>query len=268
MVNLLLNAVNECEYLECDVPLEQVRTLIDKARKSTKSESESYLADLFVLDRYADFLGEFCATWRQVYEKQFSSSWRSLQDALTLLRLIKRFSGLDIDTFEDQLIHLEKAYPYNVFLSIGATANYCECSICGEDIDSLKCAHMRGELYLGVMAHAIVRKLTNMDHISFVLHPEDKRCVVSYDDNGEQFQLMRYISELLLDSELRALEFERLEFTKKTVPNPEYVEIGRNSLCFCGSGMKFKHCCITKAYIEGDHANVIPVRRSPEGFLP
>jgi hypothetical protein len=40
--------------------------------------------------------------------------------------------------------------------------------------------------------------------------------------------------------------------SKKRETNPNYVKIGRNEPCYCGSGKKFKKCCISKEYIEID----------------
>lgn len=256
-------ALNERCLSECYRTVDEMREVIVVAKR-TERAPEELLNDFYVLDKYTNFLSAYADLWNSILNQKFSSSWDSLQDALDLLRLVKRFSQIDIEFFETQLIELEKIYPYNVFFSIGATVERFDCSICGVDIDTEECPHMRGHLYGGVMVHAIVQKIVEMDHVSIVLHPEDKRCVVRYDDTGEQFKLVRYLSELITSGKLQILNFGLLKFSKRRQPNPEYRKIGRNEPCFCGSGKKFKNCCVSMEYVEGDHVDILALPRCIE----
>lgn len=237
--------------------IENIRALSKKIHEDINCSEEQYLNDMFALTRYLDLFSEYGKLWEEIFCQHFSNSWSSLQSALDLLRLIKKFSAVNIQFFENQLIELEQTYPYNVFFSIGASVEFFECSICGKNIDSVECLHMRGHLYNGKMASAIARNLTELDHISMVKHPQDKRCVVSYDDAGEQFKLVRFISSLINSKKLKISSFGRLEFSKRDIPNPDYVEQGRNDYCSCGSGKKFKKCCINKTHIQGDHVDIV-----------
>ena len=73
---------------------------------------ESYLTDLYVLTRYADFLAEnYNAFWSRVIKHEFSESWSSLQDAIDTLRLIKRFSTMHVGFFESQLLEVREMLP-------------------------------------------------------------------------------------------------------------------------------------------------------------
>jgi len=47
------------------------------------------------------------------------------------------------------------------------------------------------------MAVGIARNIVNFDYVAMVDQPEDRRCVISYDDKGEQFKLARFLSRLL-----------------------------------------------------------------------
>jgi hypothetical protein len=225
---------------------------------------EAELNDLYVLKTYSDFLRSYIQTWEEILEQRFSKSWDSLQDTLDRLRQIKKFSAINFQFFETQLVELEKTYPYGVFFSIAATVDHFECSLCGLDIDSDECSHMRGELYAGVVAHGIARSVREIDHISMVSNPRDKRCVVRYDDAGEQFNVVRYLSELLAAKQFRIADFGMLRFSKRRQPNPEFRKLGRNEPCYCGSGRKFKQCCISKAYVEGDHVDIVAEQRNIE----
>src|SRR5207248_465217 len=100
------------------------------------------LNDLYVLDRYVDFLEAYSLLWEKILDQHFGDSWSVLQDCLSLLRVIKKFSNIDVTFFEDQLIELEQTYPYNIFFSVGAVVDRFDCSLCGWDIISDECLHM------------------------------------------------------------------------------------------------------------------------------
>ncbi|MFH2135378.1 MAG: SEC-C metal-binding domain-containing protein [Pseudomonadota bacterium] len=238
--------------------LDILREGLNAARTANENGPDEILNDLYVLDRYLDFFTRYGLVWKLIARQQFADSWDALQDALDCLRLIRRFSAIDISEFEDQLIELEKSFPYHVFFSIGAAVESFECSICGQDMDSFDCPHRKGYLYRGHMAYGIARKITNFDHVALVEKPEDKRCVVKYEDTSEQFSIVRFIAQLLLSRKMKVSEFGRLLFSKRSIPNPEYRKVGRNAPCYCGSGKKFKTCCVSKAYIESDHVDVLP----------
>jgi len=264
MARASLVAINEHRFSDGQDALLNLRALVDSAKSNVAADSDEYLNDVWVIGRYIDFLAKYAYLWNSILDQRYSESWCLLQDSLDLLRSIKRFSHIDIHFFEDQLIELERTYPYNVFFSIGATVECFECSICGQDIDSQECPHVRGSLYGGVMAYAVAKNIMQLDHISLVAHPEDKRCVVSYEDSGEQFKLIRYVSSLVSSKKFLISDFDRLQFSKRLRPNPDYRKLPRNERCFCGSGKKFKHCCIGKEHIEDDHVDIVSEPRCIE----
>lgn len=236
--------------------LEAWKTRIERTRLRNARQPDAFFDDLYVLDRCVDFLMAYARVWRLIGLSEFTASWDALQDALNLLRLIKRFSAIDISFFENQLTELEHAYPYNVFFSIGAVVAWFECSVCGEDMDSLACPHRKGHLYRGKMAQAVAKGIVELDHVSMVEKPQDKRCVVSYENTAPQFSIVRMIGQLVTSGRLQISRFEHLAFSKRKFLNPEYVSLGRNDRCYCGSGTKFKRCCAGKAYEEREHVDI------------
>jgi hypothetical protein len=253
---------------KCGVPepiaLTPLRDLLKARELDNEYSGDEVHDDLFVLARYLDFFEHYGRLWRLILDEKFSESWRVLQDAADSLRLVKKFSSIDVNSLDEQLAELERTYPYGVFFSIGALVERFDCSICGEDIDSTSCAHRRGCLYRGRMAHAVAHNKISIDHIAIVDQPQDRRCVVAYDDSGEQFALVRFLANLLATCRCRVSDFGMLQFSKSQRQNPEYRKLGRNEPCFCSSGRKFKHCCINKQFTEGDHVDITPRRVLPE----
>lgn len=255
-----LFSLNSMDFDKVNEILEGLKSKLATAKASYNQDSEQVLNEFYIINQLGTMLTKYTQAWSEIIKKEFSSSWHSLQDSMNLLRQIKKLTNGSTNLtnyFEDQLLSLEKLYPYNVFFSIGAITDWLKCSICGKDIDSLDCPHMVGELYRGQMAYGIVQNFTELNHVAVVMHPEDKRCVVKYDDKGGQFKGIRFLSDLIVSKKLELLHFGKLVFSKRLIKNPDFKKIGRNDRCFCGSGKKFKKCCISKEQLENDHVDVV-----------
>lgn len=257
-------ALNRRDFLTANILVEAIQADLPH---TTECDDEDLANDIFVLNSYSQFLASYVNLWSLILAGKYSSSWDCLQDCLNLLRSIKRFSRIKVDEFEDQLVGLEKIYPYNVFFSIGGIAGQLVCTICGELSDSASCVHISGELYGGKLAQRITRDVVQLDHIAIVSNPADKKCVVRYEDSGTQFKLVRYLRDLIFDSRLCIVSFGELEFSKKLISNGAYKILGRNEECFCGSGKKFKRCCISKEFVEHEEVIFMPKTRLISDFV-
>ena len=232
------------------------KTLIESKSNADKSD-ENYLNDLFVIRCYLSFFISYLELWDSLYKGEFADSWDKLQDALDILRTIKKFSDIKLSFFENQLLELEKGYPYKMFVSPGFFVERFECSICNNDVLSPDCKHLAGELYMGELAKRIPKGLKKIDHIGFVENPEDKRFKVDIDSNESSFDIIRYISKMLKDGTLTPLRFKEFKFKKIKRPKSSLPQISRNEKCPCGSEIKYKRCCLNKEYIKQDHCDIV-----------
>jgi hypothetical protein len=233
----------------------------DKANQLT-SQDELVLNDIFLLKQILSLHSSLITMWEKIYKREYSSSWNDLQNCLDRLRSINKFSLNNqksevLDFFEKQLLILEKLYPYNIFFSMGMEVALYECSICGKNIDSFECEHDIGELYNGEIAIGIAKDIIDINHISMVENPMDKRCVVQYEDNGHQFKGLQFVNSQLRSNQLTPITLYDVDETPRKIPNENYVELKRNEECFCGSNKKFKKCCINKKYILKEHIELI-----------
>ncbi|MCG2721025.1 MAG: SEC-C domain-containing protein [Thermodesulfovibrionales bacterium] len=248
-------------FEQAGTELNKIRTVIDSQNTKWSNERDEVLNEVYLLNRFVDLLSSYSAIWMNIAESKLTNSWNSLQDSMDHLRSVKKISnGTEmrlLDFLENQLIDLEKLYPYNMFFSMGVKVDWFECSICGKDIDSIECEHTKGELYRGKVAYGIAKNIGYVDHVGIVKYPADKRCVVQYDDDGPQFEVLRYVTGLLTSQKMRPLSFHHLHFSQRTKKNPEFKKLPRNAVCFCGSGRKFKKCCISKEFVEFDHIDIV-----------
>ncbi len=208
---------------------------ITVAKSSDRSTTDDYLNDLYVLDRFADFFRAYIVFWENICQQEFhTAAWHALQDALDCLRLIKRFSTINVARFENQLTAVEQLFPYRYFLSCGFLVKGFRCCICGEDIDSDNCAHRVGCLYKGVVASgvAVVEDDCRSDHVGVVTNPRNKRLVLWLGEgsHSEAFRGLQTLSDALASGHLSPLDISGVVFYKRTRPNPQWVQRGRTDI--------------------------------------
>lgn len=253
--------INSLQFHEAKTVIDRFNNVISDACSDSSDVGDEVLNELYVLRAIPNILEYYSKYWESITESRLKESWQHLQDCISCLRLLKQFSPKEsitiVDFFEGQLIELEKLYPYKMFASVGMLVDSFECSICGHDIDSLECDHVRGELYRGKMAVAVAKGIKQLNHVALVSNPADKRCVIDYDEDSNAFKAVKYLNSLTTDMKLLPADFDRVEIVPRLFPNEPYVKLSRNEICFCGSGKKFKKCCIDNKYHEGEHFEII-----------
>lgn len=130
----------------------------------------------------------------------------------------------------------QKLFPYCHFLSRECIIKAEECTICGKPISLRKpCGHKVGKLYMGELC---LRKVTDIElkALCVVTDPFDKYTFLQIPDHEYNYGML---AELMLEIDNPYDEFSVV--TVKVI-RPEFKRIGRNELCPCGSGRKYKKC--------------------------
>ena len=135
---------------------------------------------------------------------------------------------------------LQKLYPYKIFASPEMLHKKVVCSVCGKTmIPFSDCLHIAGKVYDGEMCYGIVEELDFIS-VSLVTKPNQKYSVIFQDiDNPEQYKVLECLMPKLKS------KFMKWSYKKYTRYEP-YINYKskRNDLCPCGSGKKFKKCCL------------------------
>ncbi|AMM02828.1 MULTISPECIES: SEC-C metal-binding domain-containing protein [Pseudomonas] len=213
----------------------------------------------FIYFGFFELLSSLASYWKCIEAEKYHDSWCNLQDALDCLRQLKRFykeDSITLTFLTRQLLSIEKAYPYKHFSSCGFIIEKFECSICSKNMDSDECPHIKGDLYSGVMARAIARQIKNIDHLAIVTNPKNKRLVLIPDDNHQQFDLFRKLIGEFNSKKCSPLSIARVNLIESHRPDPDHKRAPRNSPCYCGSGKKYKSCCIKSERMAHIHMNI------------
>jgi hypothetical protein len=181
--------------------------------------------EYYLLEVFLRLIRNYVLFWATISKGGFAESWSNLQDVQDDLRILKRFLTNPLPKLlvylEEQCGQLEQLYPYKVFFSIGCIAKTLECSICSKRIDSFDCVHIMGELYRGQIAHGSVGEIIELDHVSMVPNPQDKRCTIQLLDSSPQFQAVAFLRDCLRKGQLTPLGLGRVNRSKRLVPSGE-----------------------------------------------
>jgi len=241
-----------------------VKSCSDKLKvyeQGLQHETDEVLNDCFYCSVLFDVFTSYAEYWDKVFQKAFIESWGVLQDIQDRLRVLKKFTNAD-DTFfyrflQKQCENLEKLYPYRIFSSMEAVCIEIECSICGKNMDSFDCPHRAGELYRGKVAYGTVKDIKSFCGVALVSNPKNKRCVASYPEQSPAFSAVSYLANLIIERRLNPLKFSEAKPRKIEVPQKALVKVGRNDKCPCGSGKKYKKCCLDQEPVTRNHIDII-----------
>lgn len=253
----ILQLISARKYEDALILVKAIQASIDDIKANAAEDSVKN--ECFIYYGFFDLLSSLAAYWKCIEAEKYHDSWCNLQDVLDCLRQLKRFYKEESNTlnfFARQLLSIEKAYPYKHFSSCGFILEKFECSICSKNIDSDECPHIKGELYAGVMARAIARKIKNIDHLAIVTNPKNKRLVLIPDDNHQQFDLFRMLISEFNANKCSPLSITRVNLIESHRPDPDHKRAPRNSNCYCGSGKKYKSCCIKLERMAHIHMDI------------
>ncbi|MFV0934629.1 MULTISPECIES: SEC-C metal-binding domain-containing protein [Pseudomonas] len=221
-----------------------------------KLKNEAYIYDCFFSMFY-----NVARYWECIEQQAYYDSWWRLHDVLDDLRCLKKFykqPNRPIEFITIQFISLEKLYPYKLFSSLGFIVEHYDCSICGKDIDGDECQHFIGDLYDGEMATAIANKIKDIDHFAFVTNPKNKRLAVTGGDDHRQFDIFIKLVSHFGSNQNSPLGFTHAKLYEFMRDKDTKNKSGRNEICQCGSGKKFKKCCLLEPQIKQIHVDFHP----------
>jgi len=132
---------------------------------------------------------------------------------------------------------IKPLFPYKMFLSREMIIKKEVCSICGATRGIRNnCGHKTGEVYMGELCCSKVED-AEFTGIALVENPTDEYAIAKLDDVKFNYEVLR-----LLMSGLNS-PYDRWLLQETKMKKAEYKKIGRNQMCPCDSGKKYKKCC-------------------------
>jgi len=198
---------------------------------------------------------KYLSMFQQLKNGQYEDAWKLLWQIEISIGNLQMNFGDEINNYNIMLINFiiknyEKVFPEYVYLSRESIVKKEYCSICGKQI-LLRggCNHIPGKLYMGELCIRVVKNIKFLG-VAIVQNPLDKYAVLKIKGKDYNYQVLK-----CLMSQLES-PFERWYVEGEKRKKPEYKNIGRNDKCPCGSGKKYKKCCLNTQKEYGIHYRI------------
>lgn len=225
---------------------------LQRLKNQAVSESNEILAnEIWCYEQIYKIQSNYLDLFNNLKNKKFFEAWQKLEQVdidLSFLRNNYIFSNdeFHLHFIETIIRHYEKLFPYEFFMSRESIVKKQRCSICGkENTIRNHCKHKAGKLYMGEICFSVIEDIEFLG-LSIVQNPFDKYTVLFPQDMEYNYFMLESLMPSLLSP------YDRWYVKILRDKNPEYNNIGRNQLCPCGSGIKYKNCCLNtdKEYID------------------
>lgn len=214
---------------------------------------------------------DYISAYKDLADHKQEDAWQKFDIADMELSFLEEQTEVDISGFPEKygldfiklmIPRYQKLFPYQYFFSRESIIKAEECSICGKRI-SLRhgCGHKVGHLYMGEQC---CRKVTDLEFvgISIVTDPFDKYSVLEVQGKEYNYEML----DLLMDNLHSPYDPWYLE--EIPIIKEEYRNIGRNAPCPCGSGKKYKKCCMGTNKIYTTHYRINLLNQSAKDLVP
>lgn len=218
---------------------DQIQDGLDNAISDNNEELANYywcLKAIFMIQK------TFLMAFFYMKEEKYEEAWNNLDSTDILLSDL----NLNFDIESNDRYHLlfisriikeyQKAFPYQYFFSRECVIKSEKCSICGKRVLLRKpCGHKKGKLYMGQQCQHVITDF-EIKAIAIVTQPFDKYTYLRIPDKEYDYGMVKMlISEI--DNPYEVFWIETIK-----IKRPEYENRGRNAICPCGSGKKYKKC--------------------------
>lgn len=238
-----------------------MKEFLKQAKEQAVVRQDQALAkDLWCLERILETQDEYIAAFLKMKEEQFYQSWccleKSEQAAMFLAPHFDDERGqFHLPYIKKHVRQFQSLFPYALFLS-PEFVHKEKCSICGQLITPRNaCNHTVGDIYDGEMCS---REMVDVQFCgaALVKHPVQKYSVPFFSDpksgtNKDHYDywLVRNLA-YCLQSPFHSWDVAE---TRIRHPHTYFKDVGRNDLCPCGSGLKYKKCCLPESGVLRPH---------------
>ena len=232
-----------------------IKEEINQARISAIEEKDEEKANYcWCLRQIFTIQNGFLCVYDYLRNKNFVDAWTKLDHIDIELGFLEDNFFIDPQNDRFNLIFIgriikeyQKLFPYKHFFSRENIIKSEKCSICGQPISLRKhCGHKPGKLYMGEMC---LREITDMEFkaVAIVTDPFDKYSLVSIPNKEYDYGMLEWLMSYIKSP------YDDFFVETKKEKLPEYRKTGRNDLCPCGSGKKYKKCHMGKPSELMDH---------------
>lgn len=242
--------------------VEEVKASLQKIKKKQVDlNNQSEAKKLWCFEQILKIQVAYLKAYDCMKLEDFYKAWCILEQCELALRFLESHFQIGNDEYFLDFInkHVERyqsLFPYKIFTSPEILETEKVCNICGKKISIRNpCGHETGEIYSGEMC---IRRVTKWEGlgISLVERPLQKYSVPFTIDKktGKTIDQYNYsVLKYLIKRLQSPFDSWNVHRSKRRHPHSKFRHIGRNDKCPCGSGKKYKKCCLNESGVLKDH---------------
>lgn len=234
-----------------------------RLKENAKKQNDELLAnEIWKLETICKIQIGYLDLFNLLKQGKFFEAWKRLERVdieFSFLRSHFDYANNEFNLkFIEQVIRdYEKLFPYEYFASRESIIKKQKCSICNKyrTIRS-RCEHKIGNLYMGEMCGMIIEDVELLA-IAIVKNPFDKYTVLFPEGLEYNYEMLETLINTL------NTPYDRWNITEYKELTAEYKDSGRNDKCPCGSGRKYKKCCLGKEKTLRNHYHITLIDNVP-----
>jgi hypothetical protein len=159
------------------VRLDAFETVFDEGRREAQAAEHGDEANMWLsLQSMLHALRSELRMFVALKEDRADAAWGDLVSAqnAAAAALMAHRGAEGFPTYSEKLfVHEENLFPPQLFMSPAMTVAHSECSICSSAYG--ECVHVAGRAYNGEFCARVITEVSEIEEISLVTHPKDKR---------------------------------------------------------------------------------------------
>jgi len=238
--------------------------ILNNKKLAVDENNQDLAKEYWILQQVFEANKYFISAFRFMKDGKYYEGWCDLEKAELRIHFLSRHydptnNEYKIKFINEQIPRFQSIFPYKVFYSTELLEKKIQCSICDAVITPRKrCEHIQGDIYNGEMCS---RHITDAEFlgIAIVQNPVHKYSVAFVsNEKGEKRDQYNYsFLKYLLNRLQSPFEFWDVDMSPRMHPHSNFNYVGRNDKCPCGSGKKYKKCCLQESGVLLPHAEFI-----------
>jgi hypothetical protein len=233
--------------------------------KFVKENNQQEAKNMWIYEQILKIQDIYLKVYQQMKQEDFYNAWCFLEQCeLTLGFLRPHFSISDdkyfLNFIDKHTKQYQSLFPYKIYMSPEILEIEKTCNICGKKVSIHKpCGHETGEIYNGEMCIRIVTK-PELLGISCCKSPLQKYSVPFMTDKmtGKAVDHYNYVVVNYLIKRLKSpFDSWNVNWTKRRHPHSRFKNVRINDKCPCGSGKKYKNCCLKESGVLMPHCEFV-----------
>lgn len=228
--------------------MKSYQSLANLKREAVENGDQSRAKSIWCLETIAKIQDNFITAFQCLCSGQFKEAWHQLARCETEAAFLSDHFVDDAMEFGVGFIgvhtqQFQELFPLGLGTSPELVIEEMRCSICDVRITLRNdCGHEPGEIYDGEMCSRVAGKMTIIG-VSLVTNPVQKSTMIFPDeDKRERFYPIQQLAQSLGSP----WQPWRIHKEERRLHHPSFRMLGRNDACACGSGLKYKRCCLQK----------------------